>query len=131
MGEEEVAGGGGAAPDAADGAAAEEGFGGQADEDLPDGDVIGEAREERRRCCCACGLRHGRRLGERFLAGAVEWVTAAERGGRPRNNIDAFGLGLAHLVEIEMGWACLYPLVLSFFLSDRVCLSISVKVEAP
>ena len=58
VGEEEAASGGGAAPGAADGAAAEEGFGGQADEDLPDHDLIREAREERRR---SCGLHHGRR----------------------------------------------------------------------
>ena len=56
VGEEEVAGGGGAAPGTADGTAAEEVFGGQADEDLPDGDLVREAAEERRRC----GLRHGR-----------------------------------------------------------------------
>lgn len=36
-----------------------------------------------------------------MVAGAVEWVTAAERGGRPRNNGNAFALGLAHLVEME------------------------------
>ena len=88
VGQEEATGGGGAAPGAADGAAAEEGFGGQADEDLPDEDLIREAGVERRGLFCARGLRHGRRLGERFLAGAVEWVTAAERGGRPRNKTE-------------------------------------------
>ena len=60
--QEEVAGGGGAAPRAADGAAAQEKFGGQADEDLPDDDLIGETGEERRRSWCY-GVRHGRRLG--------------------------------------------------------------------
>jgi hypothetical protein len=68
VGEEEVAGGGSVAPGAADGAAAEEGLGGQADEYLPDGDLIGEAAVERRRSC-SCGLRHGRRL-EILLVGA-------------------------------------------------------------
>ena len=60
VGEEEAAGGGGAAPRGADGAAAEDAFGRQADEDLPDGDVVREAWEERR-SSCSCGLRHGRR----------------------------------------------------------------------
>jgi hypothetical protein len=49
VGEEEIAGGGDAAPGAADGAAAEEGFSGEADEDLPDDDLVREAGEERRR----------------------------------------------------------------------------------
>ena len=49
VGEEEVAGGGGAAPGGADGAAAEDGFRGQADEDLPDDDLVRDAAVERRR----------------------------------------------------------------------------------
>lgn len=49
VGEEEVAGGGGEAPSATDGAASEEGFGGQADEDLPYHDLIREAAVERLR----------------------------------------------------------------------------------
>ena len=59
VGEEEVAGGGYAAPGTADGAAAEEGFGGQAEEDLPDGDLVWDSREEWCRSCCTRGLRHG------------------------------------------------------------------------
>jgi hypothetical protein len=47
VGEEEVAGGGGEAPGVTDGAASEEGFGGQADEDLPYHDLIREATVER------------------------------------------------------------------------------------
>jgi hypothetical protein len=53
---------------AADGPAAEEGFVGQAEEDLPDENLIREAGVERRRSC-SCGLRHGRRL-KIFLGGA-------------------------------------------------------------
>jgi hypothetical protein len=41
--QEEAAGGDGAAPSAADGAAAEERLRGEADEDLPDGDLLREA----------------------------------------------------------------------------------------
>jgi hypothetical protein len=41
--QEEAAGGDGAAPRAADGAAAEERLWGEADEDLPDGDLLREA----------------------------------------------------------------------------------------
>jgi hypothetical protein len=59
VGEEEVVGGGGAAPSAADRAATEEGFWGEADEDLPDDDLLREAAAGRRRSC----VRHGRRLG--------------------------------------------------------------------
>jgi hypothetical protein len=60
--QEEVAGGGDAAPGTADGAAAEERFWWEADEYLPDYDLIEEAGEERRRSCCY-GHRHGRPLG--------------------------------------------------------------------
>ena len=56
VGEEEAAGGGGAA----DGTAAEEAFGGQADEDLPDRDLVWEATVETRRSCCCGVLLHGR-----------------------------------------------------------------------
>jgi hypothetical protein len=62
VGEEEVAGGGDAAPGATDGAAAEEGFWGEAGEDLPDGELVREAPEERHRSCY-CVLRHCHRLG--------------------------------------------------------------------
>jgi hypothetical protein len=51
--DEKFAGGRGAKPAPADGPTAEEGFGIQTDEDLPDGDLIGEAGVERG---------HGRRL---------------------------------------------------------------------
>jgi hypothetical protein len=61
VGEEEIAGGGYAAPGAADGAAAEEGFWGEADEDLPDDDLFQEAAPASR--CCSCGLGLGRLLG--------------------------------------------------------------------
>jgi hypothetical protein len=80
VGEEEVAGGGGVAPSAADGAAAEEGLGGQADEYLPDGDLIGEAAVERRRSC-SCGLRHGRRLGDLSWEEQSEWLLPATASG--------------------------------------------------
>ena len=67
VGGEEIAGGGRAAPGGADGAAAEEGFGRQADEDLPYHDLIREAVEKERRLrlryCCTCG--HGRRPASR------------------------------------------------------------------
>ena len=49
VGEEEVEGEGGVAPGGADGAAAEDSFGGQADEDLPDDDLVRDAAVERRR----------------------------------------------------------------------------------
>jgi hypothetical protein len=61
VGQEEVTGGGGASPGAADGAAAKEGFWGEANEDLPDDDLLREAAAERRRSSFSCGLRHGRR----------------------------------------------------------------------
>lgn len=57
MGQEEVVGGGHVAPGKADGAAAEEVLGGQANEDLPDDDLLREATKG----CCHCGLRHGHR----------------------------------------------------------------------
>lgn len=57
VGEEEVPGGGGAAPSAADSAAAEEGFWWEADEDLPDEDLLRETTAQVRRP----GLRHGSR----------------------------------------------------------------------
>jgi hypothetical protein len=85
MGEEEAAGGGGAAPRAADGAGAEEGFGVEADEDLPEDDLIWEAVEERRRCCCRGLLRHGRRL---RLGVVLVWVVAAAEG---RSGCRSFG----------------------------------------
>lgn len=53
--EEKFSGGGDAAPGAADSPATKEGFGGQANEDLPDEDLLQEAS-------CPCGLAHGRRL---------------------------------------------------------------------
>jgi hypothetical protein len=49
--EEEFEGGRGVVPAPADGAAAKERFGGQAEEDLPDSDLIREAGEERRSYC--------------------------------------------------------------------------------
>jgi hypothetical protein len=51
VGEEEVAGAGDPAPGATDGAAAEEGLWGEADEDLPEGDLLREAAAGRRRSC--------------------------------------------------------------------------------
>ena len=60
VGQEEAAGGGGAAPRGANGAAAEDGFGGQPDENLPDGDLVREAGEEGSR---TYGIRHDRRPG--------------------------------------------------------------------
>jgi hypothetical protein len=59
VGEEEVAGGGGAAPSAADRAATEKGFCREADEDLPDDNLLREAAAGRRRFCHC----HGRRPG--------------------------------------------------------------------
>jgi hypothetical protein len=66
VGEEEVAGRGGEAPSATDGAAAEDGFGGQAEEDLPYQDLIREAPIEKLRSW-SCGLPHGRWLGDHLI----------------------------------------------------------------
>jgi hypothetical protein len=63
VGEEEVAGAGDAAPGAADGAAAEERFWGQADEDLPEDDLVWEVAAAASRSC-PCGVSHGRRSGK-------------------------------------------------------------------
>jgi hypothetical protein len=59
VGQEELARGGDAAPGAADGAAAEEGFWGEAHENLPDDDIFREAAAASRSCRRV--LRHGRR----------------------------------------------------------------------
>jgi hypothetical protein len=62
--QEEVAGGDGAAPCVAYGAAAEEGFWGEANEDLPDDDLLREAAAATNGSC-HCGLLHGSRPGFR------------------------------------------------------------------
>lgn len=105
VGQEEVVGGCDAAPCATDGAAAQEGFGVEAGEDLPGGDLIWKADEERRRSCC-CGLRHGRRRmgahpGRCSRSGGAALVVEAAAEGRgmdrDKHSRNGRAMGLAYV----------------------------------
>jgi hypothetical protein len=114
--EEEVAGGGGAAPGAADGAAAEEGLGGQADEDLPDGDFFRDAAVERR-SYCHCGLRHE----------LVVVTAAAGEEGRSSSCFFFYRFPLAEMTLMLLGWA--YPPLILSELSNGMGLIQSLKMK--
>ena len=96
--QEEAASGGDATP----GAAAEERFGVEADEDLPDDDdLVLESDEERCHCCCWYGVRHGRRLGAHPRV--VRVATEGDGNGEQLVNERSFG----SLATISATWRAL------------------------